>query len=447
MSNLKISNQFAKSFINSSEFQDEVTLSEKARQTLLSGNGEGSEFLGWLDLPSKITKDELLRIHSAAETIQSHSQYLVVVGIGGSYLGARAVIEALTPEFLGSESPKKSVKILYAGHHLDADYHVRLLAFLENKEFSVNVISKSGTTTEPAIAFRLLLSLLERKYGKDKIRNRVFATTDKSKGALKQLASEYNFPTFEIPDDVGGRYSVFTAVGLLPIAAAGFSISKLLEGATKMQSDLQDKNNTINNLANTYAAHRNYFYKRGKKIEILVSYSPKLQYLQEWWKQLFGESEGKNNKGLFPACVQFTTDLHSMGQYIQEGERSLIETIIKIETPRQDLYLTEKSDDNDGLNYLAGKKLSEVNENAMKGTCIAHMEGGVPLFEISISALNEENIGSLLYFFEFVCGISGYSLGVNPFDQPGVEDYKNNMFALLGKKGFEKRRDEILKHL
>ncbi|TGM19485.1 glucose-6-phosphate isomerase [Leptospira meyeri] len=447
MSNLKISDRFAKSFLTETLIQNELEKAEKARQTLLQKTGPGNEFLGWVDLPGKINGDDLQKLRVAAESIQSHSQFLVVVGIGGSYLGARAVIEALTPEFSAPETQKKSVKIIYAGHHLDADYHSRLLAFLENKEFSVNVISKSGTTTEPAIAFRLLLSLLERKYGRENVKKRVFATTDREKGALKQLADEYGFPTFVIPDDVGGRYSVFTPVGLLPIAAAGFSINKLIDGAKQMEAELKSKSASDGNIATIYAAIRNALYTKGKKTEILVSYTPALGFLSEWWKQLFGESEGKTGKGIFPASVQFTTDLHSMGQYIQDGERLLMETVIKVEAPKQDVYLTEKPDDRDGLNYLAGKKLSEVNQSAMLGTLIAHRDGGVPCLEITLPTLNEEIVGELLYFFEFACGISGYMLGVNPFDQPGVEDYKNNMFALLGKKGFEKRKEEILSHI
>ncbi|TGL07961.1 glucose-6-phosphate isomerase [Leptospira bouyouniensis] len=447
MSNLKISDRFVKPFLNQSNLDQELEKAEKARQMLLNQSGLGSEFLGWVNLPSQIKPEELQSIRKAAETIQSHSQYLVVVGIGGSYLGARAVIEALTPEFSTPETQKKTVKILYAGHHLDADYHFRLLAFLENKEFSVNVISKSGTTTEPAIAFRLLLSLLERKYGKENIKNRVFATTDQSKGALKQLANEYGFPTFIIPDDVGGRYSVFTPVGLLPIAAAGYSINKLIDGAKQMESELKSITSKDGNFACLYAAIRNGLYALGKTTEIFVSYNPSLGYVSEWWKQLFGESEGKTGKGIFPASVQFTTDLHSMGQYIQDGERKLMETVIKVETPKQDVYLTEKTDDNDGLNYLAGKKLSEVNQSAMLGTLIAHKDGGVPCLEIILPVINEETLGELLYFYEFACAVSGYMLGVNPFDQPGVEDYKNNMFALLGKKGYEKRKEEILSHI
>ncbi|EOQ88815.1 glucose-6-phosphate isomerase [Leptospira yanagawae serovar Saopaulo str. Sao Paulo = ATCC 700523] len=447
MSNLKISDRFVKPFLSQSNLEVELDRAEKARQTVLTRSGLGKEFLGWVNLPSQTKSEDLQSIRKAAELIQSHSQYLVVVGIGGSYLGARAVIEALTPEFSSPESQKKTVKILYAGHHLDADYHFRLLAFLENKEFSVNVISKSGTTTEPAIAFRLLLSLLERKYGKENIKNRVFATTDKSKGALKNLADEYGFPSFVIPDDIGGRYSVFTPVGLLPIAAAGFSINKLMDGAKQMESELISTTSKDGNLACLYASIRNGLYSLGKTTEIFVSYNPSLGYVAEWWKQLFGESEGKSGKGIFPASVQFTTDLHSMGQYIQDGERKLMETVIKVETPKQDVYLTEKTDDNDGLNYLAGKKLSEVNQSAMLGTLIAHKDGGVPCLEITLPSITEETLGELLYFYEFSCAISGYMLGVNPFDQPGVEDYKNNMFALLGKKGFETRKSEILSHI
>lgn len=447
MSNLKISDRFTKRFVSESDFQKTLAEAETARKTLLAKTGKGNDFLGWIDLPKKITNDELQKIRSAVDTIHSHSQYLVVVGIGGSYLGARAVIEALSSDSDFFEPSKKSVKILYAGHHLDADYHSKLLAFLETKDFSVNVISKSGTTTEPAIAFRLLLSLLERKYGRENVKNRVFATTDSKKGALKKLAEEYQFPTFTIPDDVGGRFSVLTAVGLLPIAAAGFSIHKLVDGAKTMAAELIQESNSSNNPACVYAAYRNLLYRNGKKIEVLVSYSPALGFLLEWWKQLYGESEGKTGKGIFPASVQLTTDLHSMGQYLQDGERILQETVLKIQSPKQDIYLTEKSDDGDGLNYLAGKKLSEVNENAMLGTLIAHTDGNVPCLQIEIPNLNEENLGQLLYFFEFACGISGYMLGVNPFDQPGVEDYKNNMFALLGKKGYEAKKEEILKQI
>ncbi|TGN20384.1 glucose-6-phosphate isomerase [Leptospira idonii] len=447
MTHLSFSDRFAKKFVADSILDQQLVASGKAKETLLSKSGKGNEYLGWVHLPSSIASSELTRIRDAAEAIQSHSQYLVVVGIGGSYLGARAVIEAISSPFQNLEPSKKGVRILYAGHHLDSDYHAKLLAFLETKDFSVNVISKSGTTTEPAIAFRLLLSLLERKYGKEGVKNRVFSTTDASKGALKKLSDEYGFPTFVIPDDVGGRYSVFTPVGLLPISAAGLSVNKLIDGAKAMESLLCAESSPEKNLACLYASYRNAFYSAGKKTEVTVSYTPVLGYFIEWWKQLFGESEGKEQKGIFPAGVVFTTDLHSMGQYLQEGERNLFETVIHIETPRNDLYLTEKPEDNDGLNYLSGKKLSEVSEKAILGTLIAHSDGNVPCLEIKLPELTEETLGELMYFHQFSCGVSGYMLGVNPFDQPGVEDYKNNMFALLGKKGYESRQKEILERL
>ncbi|MDZ4725082.1 MAG: glucose-6-phosphate isomerase [Leptospira sp.] len=447
MSNLTLNDRFVKKFISETDYNAYLTKAEKARETLLSKTGAGNEFLGWVDLPTNTNPEILKKIRDAADLIQKTSQYLVVVGIGGSYLGARAVIEALSSPFHLMEPSKKGVTILYAGHHLDSDYHSKLLAFLENKEFSVNVVSKSGTTTEPAIAFRLLLSLLERKYGKEGVKNRVFSTTDKAKGALKKLSDEYGFPTFVIPDDVGGRYSFLTPVGLLPIAAAGFSINQLVDGAKVMESELKAQKDPKNNLACRYASYRNALYDKGKKTEVLVSYQPNLSFTMEWWKQLFGESEGKGGKGIFPASVQFTTDLHSMGQYLQDGERNLFETVLQIDSPKTDVYLTEKSDDSDGLNYLAGKKLSDVTKQAILGTLVAHSDGNVPCLELHLPILNEETLGELLYFFEFSCAISGYMLGVNPFDQPGVEDYKNNMFALLGKKGFEDRQKQILDHL
>lgn len=443
MSHLTFRSRFAKSFLSTDVLAQEVSKAKIARETLYSKKGKGSEFLGWLHLPSSFASSEVTRIRDAAEQIQAQSQYLVIVGIGGSYLGAKAVIDALTNPFSVFDENKKGVKILYAGHHLDADYHARLLAFLETRDFSVNVISKSGTTTEPAIAFRMLLSLLERKYGKDAMKKRVYSTTDASKGALKKLSDDYSFTTFVIPDDVGGRFSVLTPVGLLPIAAAGRSIPSLLEGAKTMEASLEKDSDPNTNLSMLYAAHRNAIYQQGKKVEILVNYNPALQYVTEWWKQLFGESEGKEKKGIFPAGVNFTTDLHSMGQYIQDGERHLFETVLSVASPKTDIFLTERPDDLDGLNYLSGKKLSEVNGFANLGTLVAHMDGAVPCLEIEIPNISEDSLGQLLYFFEVACGISGYMLNVNPFDQPGVEDYKNNMFALLGKKGFEDKKKAI----
>ncbi len=447
MTNLTFNDRFAKRFVPENLLQEKLSESAKAMQTLLSKSGAGNEFLGWVDLPSQITSEELQRVREAADSIQKHSEYLVVIGIGGSYLGARAIIEALSSPFQHLEPSKKGVTILYAGHHLDSDYHAKLLAFLENKNFSINVISKSGTTTEPAIAFRLLLSLLERKYGKQGLKNRVYSTTDRAKGALKKLSDEYGFETFTIPDDVGGRYSFLTPVGLLPIAAAGFSINQLVDGAKTMEKNLKANVKPEDNLACRYASYRNALYFLGKKTEVMVSYQPNLSFVMEWWKQLFGESEGKGGKGIFPASVQFTTDLHSMGQYLQDGERTIFETVIQVDSAKADVYLTEKPDDSDGLNYLAGKKLLDVTKQAILGTLVAHSDGNVPCLELNVSGLNEEILGQLLYFFEFTCGISGYMLGVNPFDQPGVEDYKNNMFALLGKNGFEERKKQILAHL
>lgn len=447
MTNLTFNDRFAKRFVPENLLQEKLSESAKAMQTLLSKSGAGNEFLGWVDLPSQITSEELQRVREAADNIQKHSEYLVVIGIGGSYLGARAIIEALSSPFQHLEPSKKGVTILYAGHHLDSDYHAKLLAFLENKNFSINVISKSGTTTEPAIAFRLLLSLLERKYGKQGLKNRVYSTTDRAKGALKKLSDEYGFETFTIPDDVGGRYSFLTPVGLLPIAAAGFSINQLVDGAKTMEKNLKANVKPEDNLACRYASYRNALYFLGKKTEVMVSYQPNLSFVMEWWKQLFGESEGKGGKGIFPASVQFTTDLHSMGQYLQDGERTIFETVIQVDSAKADVYLTEKPDDSDGLNYLAGKKLLDVTKQAILGTLVAHSDGNVPCLELNVSGLNEEILGQLLYFFEFTCGISGYMLGVNPFDQPGVEDYKNNMFALLGKNGFEERKKQILAHL
>lgn len=440
MSQLTFQSRFLNGFVSQKELEREQELAIQSQKTLLSKTGPGREFLGWLDLPQRSQSNDLQSIREAAESLQDLAPYLVVVGIGGSYLGAKAIIDALASPFMPYEDQKKKMKILYAGHHLDADYHAKLLAFLESRDFCVNVISKSGTTTEPAIAFRLLLSLLERKYGKDGMRKRVVATTDSSKGALRKLSTDCGFQTFVIPDDVGGRFSVLTPVGLLPIACSGKSIHGLIEGAVAISTTFQQEES---NLAILYAAARNAIYKKGKKIEVLVNYNPALQYLTEWWKQLFGESEGKEKKGIFPAGVNFTSDLHSMGQYLQDGERHLFETVLSIQKPILDLYMTQRDDDIDGLNYLAGKKLSEVNHFAKSGTLVAHYDGGVPILEIGLESLDEKNLGALVYFFEYACGVSGYMLGVNPFDQPGVEDYKNNMFALLGKRGFEAKKSEI----
>lgn len=447
MSSIKIKSNFLKGFIDDKKLHHNLDKAKKNKELLHNKKGAGNEFLGWVDLPFNINSDELKSVQDTASLIQSHSEYLVVVGIGGSYLGARAVIEACANSFHNYNSGDKKVKILYAGHHIDADYHNDLLDFLKDKDFSVNVISKSGTTTEPALAFRTLLSLTEKKYGKDKLKQRIFSTTDAKRGALKKLSDEYGLKTFVIPDDVGGRYSVLTPVGLVPIAAAGINIEQLVTGAKSMAEFLKNENDPSINLACNYAALRNTLYETGRKVEIMVNYNPRMGYFTEWWKQLYGESEGKNKKGIFPAGVNFTTDLHSLGQYIQDGERMLFETVIEVANPARDFMIQEFAGDPDGMNYIAGKNLSYVNAQAIKGTKLAHYEGGVPNIEIEIPSVTPLTIGEMIYMFEYGCGVSGYMLGVNPFDQPGVEDYKNNMFALLGKKGYEEKKIQVEKKL
>jgi len=444
--NIKVLSNFTKGFLTQSEISQELENANRAMELLYSKKGEGNEFLGWVDLPMKMESSEMDAIETAAKEIATQSEFLVVVGIGGSYLGARAVLEATTSPFSVFSKDKNPVKILYAGHHIDSEYHADLLEFLKDKDFSVNVISKSGTTTEPALAFRSLLALSEKKYGKDGSKKRIYATTDAKKGALKKLSDEYGFKTFVIPDDVGGRYSVLTPVGLLPIAAAGKDIRSLHRGALELEESFR-KLKGEQNIACYYAALRNALYKKGKKVEILVNYNPRLHYITEWWKQLFGESEGKNKKGIFPAGVDFTSDLHSMGQYIQDGERFLFETVLSLENSNKDMIIETFAGDPDGLNYLTGKTLSYVNSKAIQGTKLAHHEGGVPNIEIQLKDLSEKSLGQLIYFYEFACGVSGYMLGINPFDQPGVEDYKNNMFALLGKKGYESKKAEVEKKL
>ena len=393
------------------------------------------EFLGWLELPTNYDKEEFKRIKAAAEKIQKDSEILVVIGIGGSYLGARAVIEALTNSFYNFEK-RNTPRILYAGNNMSPRYILDLIELIGNKDFSINVISKSGTTTEPAIAFRIFREILENKYGIEKAKERIYVTTDKEKGALKTLATEEGYETFVIPDNVGGRYSVLTAVGLLPIATAGINIDKLMIGAKIAQDKYSDSSIKYNECYQ-YAVYRNLLYLDDKDIEILVDYEPKLHYFIEWWKQLYGESEGKDLKGIFPAGVDFTTDLHSMGQYIQEG-RNLFETVINIEKAEEDITIKADEDNLDGLNYLVDKNLDEINKKAMEGTIMAHTKGGVPNILINIEELTEETIGELIYFFELACAMSGKILGVNPFNQPGVEEYKKNMFTLLGKPGYNK---------
>ena len=395
------------------------------------------DFVGWLELPTNYDKEEFARIKKAAKKIKKESDILVVIGIGGSYLGARAVIEALTSSFYNMlpNKQRKYPQVLYVGNNLSPNYINELIEYIGDKDFSVNVISKSGTTTEPAVAFRIFREILENKYGIDEARSRIYATTDKAKGALKTLAQNEGYEQFLVPDNVGGRYSVLTAVGLLPIAVAGIDIDKLMMGA-KIAQDRYDDPNLKYNECYKYAVVRNILYKLYKNIEILVNYEPKMHYFTEWWKQLFGESEGKDQMGIFPAGVDFTTDLHSMGQYIQEGRRNLFETVISIKTPNSDITIHPDDDNLDGLNYLAGKGLDYVNKKAMEGTIKAHVSGDVPNIVIEMEKLDEENIGELIYFFEKACAMSGNILGVNPFNQPGVEEYKKNMFKLLEKPGY-----------
>ena len=395
------------------------------------------DFVGWLELPTNYDKEEFARIKKAAKKIKKESDILVVIGIGGSYLGARAIIEALTSSFYNMlpNKQRKYPQILYVGNNLSPNYINELIEYIGDKDFSVNVISKSGTTTEPAVAFRIFREILENKYGIDEARSRIYATTDKAKGALKTLAQNEGYEQFVVPDNVGGRYSVLTAVGLLPIAVAGIDIDKLMMGAKTAQDRYNDPDVKYNECYK-YAVVRNILYKLYKNTEILVNYEPKMHYFTEWWKQLFGESEGKDQMGIFPAGVDFTTDLHSMGQYIQEGRRNLFETVISIKTPNSDITINPDDDNLDGLNYLAGKGLDYVNKKAMEGTIKAHVSGDVPNIVIEMEKLDEENIGELIYFFEKACAMSGNILGVNPFNQPGVEEYKKNMFKLLEKPGY-----------
>ena len=416
--------------------QDQVKL---IHRTIHEGTGAGSDFLGWVDLPVDYDKAEFDRILAAAEDIKAHSDVLVVIGIGGSYLGARSAIEMLTPAFKkNSDLPE----IIFAGHHLSSSYTQELIDYLDGKDFSVNVISKSGTTTEPAVAFRLFKQLLEEKYGKEEAVKRIFATTDKEKGALKQLATNEGYASFVVPDDVGGRFSVLTAVGLLPIAVAGIDIQAMMAGAAKAREELAS-DDLEQNIAYQYASIRNVLYNKGYTTEMLINYEPSLQYFNEWWKQLFGESEGKDLKGIYPSSANFTTDLHSLGQYVQEGRRFLFETVLKVESPKHNITIEEDADDLDGLNYLAGKTVDEVNTKAFEGTLLAHTDGGVPNLVITLPKLDAETYGYLVYFFELAVAMSGYQLGVNPFNQPGVEAYKQNMFALLGKPGYEDKKKDL----
>jgi glucose-6-phosphate isomerase len=408
-----------------------------AQEALENGTGKGNDFLGWLHLPSSISKEHLNDLKATAKTLQENCEVVIVAGIGGSYLGARAVIETLSNSFAWLQDKKTAPVIIYAGHNISEDYLYELTTFLKDKKFGVINISKSGTTTETALAFRLLKKQCEDQRGKEVAKKVIVAVTDAKKGAARVTADKEGYKTYVIPDNVGGRFSVLTPVGLLPIAVAGFDIEKLVEGAAKMEKACGIDVPFEKNPAAIYAATRNELYKSGKKIEILVNFSPKLHYVSEWWKQLYGESEGKDNKGIFPAAVDFSTDLHSMGQWIQEGERTIFETVISVENVNHKLEVPTDEANLDGLNFLAGKRVDQVNKMAELGTQLAHVDGGVPNLRISVPSLSEENIGALLYFFEKACGISGYILGVNPFNQPGVEAYKKNMFALLNKPGYE----------
>ncbi len=420
---------------------------ETAAKILEEKSGPGNDFLGWLDLPENYDKDEFERIKKAADKIKETADVLLVVGIGGSYLGARAAIEFLGNSFYNMmyKEDRKAPEIYFVGQNISSTYMTHLLKLIEGKDVCVNIISKSGTTTEPAIAFRIIKEHIEKKYGKDGAKERIFATTDANKGALKQLATNEGYETFVVPDDVGGRFSVLTPVGLLPIAAAGIDIDDLMQGAKDAMNDY--KAPYAKNDCYKYAAARNALLRKGKSIEILVNYEPSLHYIAEWWKQLYGESEGKDGKGIFPAAVDFTTDLHSMGQYIQDGQRILFETVLNVEKASEEIMIKEDPDNLDGLNFVAGKTMDYVNKKALEGTMLAHTDGGVPNLMINIPESTPYHLGYMFYFFEKACGISGYILGVNPFDQPGVEAYKKNMFGLLGKPGFEEIGKELEKRI
>ncbi len=421
---------------------------KSAKKVLLEKTGEGNDFLGWIDLPVDYDKEEFARMKEAAKKIQDDSEVLIVIGIGGSYLGARAAIEALRHSFYNvvDKNVRKTPEIYYAGNNISSTYLQHLIEAVGDKDFSVNIISKSGTTTEPAIAFRVFKKMLIEKYGKEEAAKRIYATTDKEKGALKNLATAEGYESFVVPDDIGGRFSVLTAVGLLPIAVSGADIDKLMEGAASAREMYLDAD-FDNNDSMKYAAVRNLLHEKGLGMEIVVNYEPSLHFVAEWWKQLFGESEGKDGKGIFPTAVDFTTDLHSLGQFIQEGTKNHFETLINVESPKCEMILEEEAVDLDGLNYLAGKTVDFINKSAMNGTIIAHVDGNVPNMKINMPEINEFYLGQLMYFFEFACGMSGYVLGVNPFNQPGVESYKKNMFALLGKAGYEKEREELMARL
>ena len=440
---MKLSIEKVFPFVSENAIKAMAEKAEGYNLLLENGQGKGNDFLGWVNLPSSITSENIAELKKAAEVLRSKCEIVVVVGIGGSYLGAKAVIDSLSNTFDFLHHDRKNPVMLYAGQNIGEDYLYELQATLKGRQFGIINISKSGTTTEPAIAFRILKNMLETEVGKEEAKQRIIAVTDKAKGALRTLADQEGYKTFIIPDDVGGRFSVLTPVGLLPIAVAGYDIETLVKGAADMEAATSTSVKFENNLSAIYAATRNALYQDGKKIEILVNYHPKLHYFGEWWKQLYGESEGKEGKGIFPAAVDFTTDLHSMGQWIQEGERTIFETVISVEKPNHSVVIPTDAENLDGLNFLAGKSVDQVNKMAELGTQIAHVDGDVPNMKVTIEKLDEYNLGQLIYFFERACGISGYFLEVNPFDQPGVEAYKKNMFALLEKPGYEAETKSI----
>ncbi|MBQ4524163.1 MAG: glucose-6-phosphate isomerase [Lachnospiraceae bacterium] len=446
MANVKFT--YANAMVSNEEIQMMKTQVEAAKDVLLAKTGAGNDFLGWIDLPVDYDKEEFDRIKKAAAKIQNDSEVLLVIGIGGSYLGARAAIESLRHSFYNvvDKEVRKTPEIYYVGNSISSTYLAHLIEVVGDRDFSINMISKSGTTTEPAIAFRVFKKILVEKYGKEEAAKRIYATTDKAKGALKNLATEEGYESFVVPDDVGGRFSVLTAVGLLPIAVSGADIDKLMEGAASARKRCLE-NAFEENDSLLYAAVRNILHRKGKGIEILCNYEPSLHYVSEWWKQLYGESEGKDGKGIFPAAVDLTTDLHSMGQFIQDGSKNHYETVINVEKPKAEITLELEEVDLDGLNYLAGKTVDFINKSAMNGTILAHTDGLVPNLMVTMPEINEFYLGELFYFFEFACGVSGYVSGVNPFDQPGVESYKKNMFALLGKPGFEELNKELTARL
>ncbi len=429
-------------FVEQRELDNLIPLMDTVNEVLLSGKGPGNDFLGWIDLPVNYDKEEFARIQKAAKKIQSDSEVLVVIGIGGSYLGARAAIEFCNGQMYNGVRGENIPEIYFAGNNISSSYLNDIIKIIGDRDFSVNIISKSGTTTEPAIAFRVFKKMLEEKYGKEGAKGRIYATTDKARGALKALSDAEGYETFVVPDDVGGRFSVLTAVGLLPIAAAGIDIAEMMKGAQEAREVCADGDMSTNP-SYLYAALRNILYRKGKNTEILVNYEPALTMMGEWFKQLFAESEGKDQKGIFPTAANFSTDLHSIGQFIQDGSRNLFETVIWVKQPRSEAYIEQAAEDIDGLNYLAGQSVQFVNSKAYQGTLMAHMDGGTPNIIVEIDEADAYHFGYLVYFFEKACGLSGYLLGVNPFDQPGVEAYKKNMFALLGKPGFEARRAEL----